>query len=58
MEIAAFKVKSRNLLELTFGLSDIFWIPYSKTHQRAKFQPKNISYKGDMIFLKMTNEFY
>ena len=64
MEITAFKVKSRNLPVLTFGHSDlniwsyrspidansIFWIPNSKAYKRSKFQPKTMSYEGDMIF--------
>ena len=28
----------------------MFWIPDSKTYQRSKFQPKTMSYEGDMIF--------
>jgi len=28
----------------------LFWIPDSKTYQRSKFQPKTMSYEGDMIF--------
>jgi hypothetical protein len=64
MEIAAFKVKSRNLPMLTFSHSDlnilsyrhpldanlIFLISNSKTYQRFKFQTKMMSYEGNMIF--------
>jgi hypothetical protein len=64
MEIAAFKVKSRNLPVLTFDYSNfniwsyrspidvnsIFWIHDSNFYKRSKFQPKPISYEGDMIF--------
>jgi len=27
-----------------------FWIPNSKVYKRSKFQPKKMSYEGDMIF--------
>jgi hypothetical protein len=64
MEIAAFKVKSRNLLVLTFGYSNLnisiyrypivqtqfCWIPDSKAYQCSKFQPKKKSYQGYIIF--------
>jgi len=64
MEIAAFKVKSRNLPVLTFVHSNlniwsyrspidansIVWIHDSKVYKRSKFQPKTMSYEGDMIF--------
>jgi len=57
MEIAAFKVKSRNLLVLTFGHSilniwsyrspivanSFFFIHDSKVYKRSKFQPKPMS---------------
>ena len=66
MKIAAFKVKSCNLPVLTFGHSNLnigakevqlmktqlFWIPDSKLYKRSKFQPKKMSYEGDMIFLR------
>jgi len=64
MEIAAFKVKSCNLPMLTLGHSDFniwsykspidatqfCWIPDAKRYRRSKFQPKTMSYEGDMIF--------
>jgi hypothetical protein len=64
MEITAFKVKSRNLPVLTFDHSDLniwsyrspimetqfFWISDSKACQLSTFQPKKMSYEGDMIF--------
>jgi hypothetical protein len=64
MEITAFKVKSCNLSVLTFGHSDLnIWSYRSpidaksilldsllKAYQRKTFQPKMMSYKGDMIF--------
>jgi len=64
MEIAAFKVKSRNLPVLTFGSSNLniwsyriqlmqtkfFWIHDSKFYKHSKVQPQKISYEGDMIF--------
>jgi hypothetical protein len=64
MEITAFKVKSCNLSVLTFGHSDLnIWSYRSpidaksilldsllKAYQRKTFQPKTMSYKGDMIF--------
>jgi hypothetical protein len=64
MEITAFKVKSCNLSVLTFGHSDLnIWSYRSpidaksilldsllKAYQLKTFQPKTMSYKGDMIF--------
>jgi hypothetical protein len=64
MEIAAFKVKSRNLPVLTLGIPTwisgatevqlmqtwFFWIHYSKFYKRSKFQPKMMSYDGDISF--------
>ena len=64
MEIAAFKVKSRNLPVLTFGHSNLnigapevqlmqtqlFWIHDSKVYKRSKFKQKTMSYEGDMSF--------
>jgi hypothetical protein len=64
MEITAFKVKSCNLPVLTFGHSNlniwsyrspidaksIFWIHDSNFYKLSKFQPKPMSYEGDMSF--------
>ena len=64
MEIAAFKVKSRNLPMLTFGHSDLnIWSYRSpiiansivldswlKAYQRSTLQLETMSYEGDMIF--------
>ena len=64
MEIAAFKVKSRNLPVLTFGHSNLniwsyrspidatqfCWIHDSNFYKHSKFHPKMMSYEGDMIF--------
>ena len=64
MEIAAFKVKSRNLPVLTFGHSNLnigapevqlmqtqfSWIHDLKVYKLSKFQTKPMSYEGDMIF--------
>jgi hypothetical protein len=64
MEITSCKVKSRILLVLTFGHSNLisgaievqlmqtqfYWIPDLKTYQRSKLQQKKMSYEGDMIF--------
>ena len=64
MEIAAFKVKSRNLPVLTFTIptwisgatevqlmqTQFAWIPDLKTYQLSKFQPKMMWYERDMIF--------
>jgi hypothetical protein len=66
MEIAAFKVKSRNLPMLTFVHSNLSIWNYrspiyansmfldsdSKTYQCSNIQPKTMSYEGDMIFQK------
>jgi hypothetical protein len=64
MKIAAFKVKSRNLLVLTSTIptwisgatevqlmqTQFFWIPDSKAYKRSKCQPQMMSYEGYMIF--------
>jgi len=64
MEIAAFKVKSRNLPVLAFGHSDlniwsyrspidansIFLDSWLKGLWNSKFQPKKMSCEGDMSF--------
>ena len=36
--------------EVQLMQTQLFWIPYSKIYKRSKFQPKTISYEGDMIF--------
>ena len=36
--------------EVQFMQTQLFWIPYSKIYKRSKFQPKTMSYEGDMIF--------
>jgi len=64
MEITSYKAKSRILPVLTFGHSkfniwsyrspmnatQFSWIPDLNTYQHNKFQPKMMSYEGDMIF--------
>jgi len=64
MEIAAFKVKSRNLqcwpsviptwisgaTEVKLMQTQFVWIHDSKVYKRSKLQPKPMSYEGDMIF--------
>jgi len=54
MEIAAFKVKSRNLPVLTFDHSDLnIWrnrSPIDVNSMLQKVHPKTISYDGDMSF--------
>jgi len=64
MEIAAFKVKSRNLPVLTFSHSNLniwiyrspiyetqfFWSHDSKVYKLSKFHPKMMSYERDMSF--------
>ena len=57
MEIAAFKVKSRNLPVLTFGHSNLNIWSYrspidanSILYKRSKFKQKTMSYEGDMSF--------
>jgi len=64
MEITSCKVKSCILPVLPLAIQNLIsgstevqlmqtqfsWIPNSKTYPRSKFQPKMMSYEGDMIF--------
>ena len=36
--------------EVQLMQTQFYWIPYLKTYQRSKVQPKPMSYKGDMSF--------
>ena len=36
--------------EVQLMQTQLFWIPYSKLYKRSKFQPKTMSYEGDMSF--------
>jgi hypothetical protein len=71
MEIAAFKVKSRNLqcwplaiptwiseaIEVQLIQTQLFWISDSKTYQLSKLQQKKNVLQGRYDFSKMTTEF-
>jgi len=53
VDLQPFQLEYRELsgaIEVQLMQTKFFWIPDSTAYKRSKFQPKRMSYEGDMIF--------